>query len=113
VPRVISLIVLLAIILLVGAVFFQVMAEFIVPLFLACVLLVVFQPLHGWMLGRLPKHPRLSALLTTVLILLVVLLPLTWLAWNAYLEAAHAVTWLQDPKGGKALLAACGGFRES
>ena len=46
-PRVISLIVLLVIILLVGAVFFQVMAEFIVPLFLACVLIVVFQPLHG------------------------------------------------------------------
>ena len=50
VPRVISFIVLLAIILLVGAVFFQVMAQFIVPLFLACVLLVVFQPLHAWTL---------------------------------------------------------------
>src|SRR5687768_4017815 len=48
VPRVISFIVLLATVLLVGAVFFQVMAQFIVPLFLACVLLVVCQPLHAW-----------------------------------------------------------------
>ncbi|MEX0611070.1 MAG: AI-2E family transporter [Pirellulales bacterium] len=98
-PRVISLIVLLAIILLVGAVFFQVIAEFIVPLFLACVLLVVFHPLHAWILQRFPRYPRLSALLTTVLILLVVLLPLTWLTWNAYLESAHAVEWLQGTHG--------------
>jgi predicted PurR-regulated permease PerM len=86
VPRVISFIVLLAIVLLVGTVFFQVMAQFIVPLFLASVLLVVFQPLHAWALKRLHGHRRLAALLTTVLILLAVLLPLTWLGWNAYLE---------------------------
>ena len=86
VPRVISFIVLLAILLLVGAVFFQVMAQFLVPLFLASVLLVVFEPLHRWALWRLPGRPRIAALLTTVLILLVVLLPLTWLGLNAYWE---------------------------
>jgi predicted PurR-regulated permease PerM len=86
VPRVISFIVLLAIVLLVGAVFFQVMAQFMVPLFLACVLLVVFEPLHRWMLGRIPGWPRTAALLTTVLILLLVLLPLISLGWNAYVE---------------------------
>lgn len=109
-PRVISFIVLLAIILLVGAVFFQVMAQFLVPMFLACVLLVVFQPLHNWILRRLPTHPRISALLTTVLILLAVLLPLTWLGWNAYLEMqalfvpkANAVTSNVPPtKAGEA-----------
>ena len=85
-PRVISFIVLLAIVLLVGLVFFQVMAQFLVPLFLACVLLVVFQPLHRWLLRRLPRFPRIAALLTTVLILLAVLLPLVWLGWNAYVE---------------------------
>lgn len=85
-PRVISFIVLLAILLLVGAIFFQVMAQFIVPLFLACVLLVVFQPLHARILRQSPRHPRICALITTVLILLVVLLPLTWLGWNAYGE---------------------------
>lgn len=85
-PRVISFVVLLAILLLVAAVFFQVMARFLVPLFLACVLLVVFQPLHARILRYLPGHPRIAALGTTVLILLVVLLPLTWLGWKAYVE---------------------------
>jgi predicted PurR-regulated permease PerM len=99
VPRVISLIVLLVIILLVGAVFFQVMAEFIVPLFLAAVLLVIFQPLHAEILRYFPKWPRLGALVTTILILLVVLLPLAWLGWNAYLEGEHAVEYIQSDKG--------------
>ena len=102
-PRVISFIVLLAIVLLVGTVFFQVMAQFIVPLFLACVLLVVFQPLHRWILARLPKHPRVSALITTVLILLAVLLPLLWLGFNAYGELRSLF-----PAGGKGTVADLG-----
>jgi predicted PurR-regulated permease PerM len=88
VPRVISFLVLLTTALLVGVVFFRVMAQFIVPLFLACVLLVIFQPLHAWTLRRIPGRPRVAALVTTVLILLVVLLPLVWLGWNAYSELA-------------------------
>jgi predicted PurR-regulated permease PerM len=86
VPRVISFIVLLAIVLLVGSIFFQVMAKFLVPLFLAAVLLVVFQPLHAWTLKRVPGHPRICAAITTMLILLAVLLPLIWLGLNAYTE---------------------------
>jgi predicted PurR-regulated permease PerM len=86
VPRVISFLVLLAIVLLVGVVFFQVMAHFIVPLFLAGVLLVIFQPLHRWILNRIPRAPRTAAFVTTILIILAVLLPLVWLGWNAYVE---------------------------
>ena len=85
-PRVISFIVLLAIVLLVGAVFFQVMAQFFVPLFLACVLLVVFEPLHRWISDRMPQWPRVAALLTTVSIILMVVLPLVWLGWKAYVD---------------------------
>jgi predicted PurR-regulated permease PerM len=103
VPRVISFIVLLAIVLLVGVVFFQVMAHFLVPLFLACVLLVMFQPLHRWILRRLPKHPRVAALITTVLILLVVLLPLVSLGWNAYRELRQIVP--HDDASSKAVAA--------
>lgn len=88
VPRVVSFIVLLAIILLVGIVFFRVMAQFIVPLFLACVLLVVFQPLHRWFFSKFPKWPRLAALLTTFTILFTVLAPTIFLGWNAYHECA-------------------------
>jgi predicted PurR-regulated permease PerM len=95
VPRVISFLVLLAIILLVGVAFFQVMAQFIVPLFLAAVLVVVFQPLHTWTQRRLPERPRISALVTTVLILLVVLLPLVWLGWKAYVECYAVYNQLQ------------------
>jgi predicted PurR-regulated permease PerM len=84
VPRIISFVVLVAIVLLVAAVSFRVMAQFIVPIFLACVLLVVFAPLHARITERLPGRPRLTALLTTTTVLLVVLLPLTWLGWKAY-----------------------------
>jgi predicted PurR-regulated permease PerM len=105
VPRVISFIVLLAIVLLVGAVFFQVMAQFIVPLFLACVLLVVFQPLHRWVLRNFPTYPRVAALITTFLILLVVLLPLVWLGWNAYVEL-HGL--FAPERGPKSAVAASG-----
>ena len=78
------------------------MAQFIVPLFLACVLLVVFQPLHRWILSRLPSFPRVAALVTTILILSLVLLPLVWLGWNAYVEL-HA---LFAPKSGNVETAA-------
>jgi predicted PurR-regulated permease PerM len=86
VPRVISFIVLLAIVLLVGAIFFQVMAQFFVPLFLACVLLVVFEPVHRWIGDRLPDWPRMAAGLTTVAIILLVVLPLVWLGFKAYVD---------------------------
>src|SRR3954470_5248244 len=86
VPRVISFIVLLAIVLLVGAIFFQVMAQFFVPLFLACVLLVVFEPVHRWIGDRLPRWPRTAAMLTTVAIILLVVLPLVWLGFKAYVD---------------------------
>jgi len=49
------------------------MAQFLVPLFLSCVLLVVFQPLHRWLVRRLPTSPAVAAAITTVLIVLVVL----------------------------------------
>lgn len=101
VPRVVSFIVLLTIILLVGLVFFQVMAQFIVPLFLACVLLVVFQPLHRWFFGKLPKWPRTAALLTTITIMLTVLVPTVWLGWNAYDECADHIEFFRNRVDGQ------------
>ena len=92
VPRVVSVIVLVAILLLMGAVFFQVMANFVVPLFLAAVLVVVFKPLHAWVVRHIPGYPRLSALATTLLILLAVLLPTVWLGWKAALECRTVYT---------------------
>jgi len=91
VPRVISFFVLLAVVLLIGSMFFQVMAQFIVPLFLAAVLVVVFRPLHEWMFRRCGQRPKLVAALTTFAIVLIVLLPLTWLLVKAVLEGKAVI----------------------
>lgn len=86
VPRVVSFIVLLAVIILIGAMFFQVMVQFIVPLFLAAVLVVIFKPLHQWMLEKSGQRKRLAATLTTVAIVLIVLLPLGGMLMRAVSE---------------------------
>jgi len=88
-PRVVSFIVLLAIILLIGSMFFQVMVQFIVPLFLAAVLVVIFKPLHQWMLKKCGNRPRISAALTTLSIVLIVLLPITGMLWRAAFEGVE------------------------
>jgi predicted PurR-regulated permease PerM len=97
VPRVVSFIVLLAILLLMGAMFFQVMAKFVVPLFLAAVLVVMFKPLHMWIRRRIPGYPRISALATTLTILLAILLPTAYLAWNASHECSGVIAYLKVP----------------
>ena len=96
-PRVVSFIVLVAILAFIAAMFFKVMAQFVLPLFLAAVLVVVFKPLHVWVRDRLPGRLRLSALVTTFLIMLVVLLPTAWLGWNAYLEGVQLFNYLKVP----------------
>ena len=92
VPRVISLIVLLAVVLLISVLFFRVMANFLVPLFLAAVLTVVFKPLHTLIVDRLPDRPKLTALIATSLITLLVLIPTAWLGWKAFVETSEVVS---------------------
>jgi predicted PurR-regulated permease PerM len=105
VPRVVSFIVLVAILAFSAAMFFKVMAQFVLPLFLAAVLVVVFKPLHVWVRDRLPGRLRLSALVTTFLIMLVVLLPTAWLGWNAYLEGRQVFNYLRVPDNQKRVIA--------
>ena len=102
-PRVVSFIVLVAILLFIAAMFFKVMAQFVLPLFLAAVLVVVFKPLHMWVREQLPGRLRLSALVTTCLIMLVVLLPTAWLGWNAYDEGRKVLVYLMDEENRTAL----------
>ncbi len=92
-PRVVSFIVLVAIILLIGLKFFQVMILFVVPLFLAAVLVVIFKPLHQWISKRLKDHNRLAAALTTTAIVLIVLLPTVGLAVRAVSEGVELVSY--------------------
>lgn len=102
-PRVVSFIVLVAILAFSAAMFFKVIAQFVVPLFLAAVFVVVFKPLHVWVRDRLPGSVRLSAVITTFLIMLVVLLPTMWLGWNAYLEGSTVYVYLKDDENRKGL----------
>jgi predicted PurR-regulated permease PerM len=70
-----SFIVLIAFILLIGALFFRILASFFVPLFLAVILVVIFRPLHRELLERWKDHPKLAALATTLAAMLVVIVP--------------------------------------
>ncbi len=90
-PRVVSFVVLVAIILLVTTLFFTVMAQFFVPLFLAAVMVVIFGPLHRWIFERCGGRHRLAAACTMLAILLIVLAPLALIFWNAYVESVEIV----------------------
>ncbi|MEM9354473.1 MAG: AI-2E family transporter [Planctomycetota bacterium] len=95
-PRVVSFIVLLAISLLIGSLFFRVMMQFVLPLFLAAILVVIFKPVHVYLLSRRPDWPRVMAVATTAAIFLSVVLPLSWLGWNAYRETVRVVDFVSS-----------------
>lgn len=73
--RLISFAVLIAIIVVIGLLFYKVLVGFFVPVFLAAVLVVVFRPLHRWVLDRCGQREQLSAAVTTVLIMAALVLP--------------------------------------
>lgn len=75
IPRVVSLAVLLALIVLLGSTFYQVIAPFLLPLFLAAVLAVICQPLQGYFLKRTGGRPAWAAALTTTAVVAMVVGP--------------------------------------
>jgi len=74
--RIMSVVMLVIGILVVGVLFYQVMVGFFVPLFLAALLVVLFRPVFLALLKKTNGRKRLSAGLTTTIILLIVLMPL-------------------------------------
>ncbi len=98
--RIASLLVLLVIIGLLGFVFVRVMAGFWLPLFLAALLVVIFRPLHQWILDACEGKQKRAAILTTLAILLVVLGPLGWISTIAVAEAKglFSRSWADDVK---------------
>ncbi|MEO2010988.1 MAG: AI-2E family transporter [Pirellulaceae bacterium] len=70
-----SFIVLIGSILVIGLLFFRIISAFFVPLFLAALLVVIFRPVHRWVLGRCKQRARLAAGISTAAIFLIVLLP--------------------------------------
>ena len=73
--RFVSFLVLLAVIVVLTFWFYRVISGFLLPLFLAALLVVIFRPWHRWFQVRCRGHVRLSAALTTAAVIVVVLLP--------------------------------------
>jgi predicted PurR-regulated permease PerM len=86
--RIVSFSVLVAILLAVAVLFFKVMANFLLPVFLAVLLVVMFRPLHGWILARCKGHGRVAAGLTTLTIVLLFLGPFSLILAQAASEGA-------------------------
>jgi predicted PurR-regulated permease PerM len=94
--RWLSFALLLVVIVGVAAVFVRVMAAFLLPLFLATLLVVMFRPLHQWMLKKMKGRERLAALLTTAAIALIVLFPMGIVVTLAGREATSLLARLND-----------------
>jgi len=73
--RLISFGALVLAIVVIGVLFFRVMASFFVPLFLAALLVVIFRPLFQKILDRVDGRTHIASILTTISILLLVLIP--------------------------------------
>lgn len=90
--RYFSFAMLLGVIVLVGVLFYEVMVGFFIPLFLAMILVVIFRPLHKWIASKFNDRPSIAALSTTVIVLLMVLVPLAVVLILAAVEGQEAVS---------------------
>ena len=84
--RIVSFIVLVGILVVIAALFFRVMANFLLPMFLAVLLVIIFGPLHQWMQKKCKGRPRVAAGLTTAAIILIFLVPLLLIVVQAAFE---------------------------
>lgn len=89
--RMVSFWLLIGAIIVVGVLFYQVIAQFLLPLFLAMLLVVIFKPVHVWIRQRTGKRPALAALLTTLAVLLAVFVPGGIVVTMAVLEGRDLV----------------------
>jgi predicted PurR-regulated permease PerM len=89
--RLISLAVLIGIIIVIGLVFYRVVIGFFIPVFLSVVLVVVFRPVHEWVLAKTGHRDSLAATLTTLLIMLALFLPVTLVMISAAVQGLKLV----------------------
>ncbi len=89
--RYVSFAMLIAIILVCGFYSLNVIRGFLLPLFFAALMVVIFRPVHQWMLSRCKGRTMLAAGLTTGAILLIVLLPFAGSFALAVHEANQAI----------------------
>lgn len=86
-----SFVVLIVTIIVIGALFFRILAAFFVPLFLAAILTVVFQPLYQRILERCKGRRALSSLLASAAVAMVVVIPAVFIVTLAILEGVAIV----------------------
>ncbi len=92
--RLVSFWVLLGVIFVLVIVFFKVMATFLVPMFLASILCVMFGPLHQWMRKKCRNRQKVAAALTTSSVVLAVLVPGALVVTFAILESREIIARL-------------------
>lgn len=90
--RLVSFGVLVAILIVIGVIFYKVIASFILPIFLAILLVVIFHPLHRVILRRTGQRGYVASLLTTISVLAIVLVPFVGVCTFALIEAGGVAT---------------------
>jgi predicted PurR-regulated permease PerM len=88
--------VLFVIMLVILGLFFRVMVDFLVPMFLAVLLVIIFKPVHAWFLKKCGKHDRIAAMLTTGVVMLVFFVPAAFLLYRAALEGGNFYQMAMD-----------------
>ena len=91
VSRYVSFVVLCLTIVICGFFFYNVIKGFLLPLFLACLLAVIFRPFHEWVCHRVKNRPTIAAALSTAGIMLIVLGPLSALLARGLYEANKVI----------------------
>ncbi|MBI3872801.1 MAG: AI-2E family transporter [candidate division Zixibacteria bacterium] len=94
---------LLALIAVVFFLFYRIIAPFLVPIAWAAILVVSVQPAHKW-LGRRVRRPWLCALISTVAVALLILLPCGYLTFALVGEAIGMYGRMQTWWGSEAAL---------
>lgn len=94
--RYFSFIVLLVVIVLLGILLYRVMSGFLVPLFLAAILVVIFRPTYEWILVKVKGRQKVAAGITTTGILLAVLIPITLLVLLGVYEGREMIQTLSS-----------------
>lgn len=102
--RVASFVALLVVALVIGGLAFMVMRNFLLPMFLAILLTIMFRPLYLWLSSRTSRWLRpdskfknaLPAGITTIGIVLIVMLPLLWVIVLAADEALSVASGLDQ-----------------
>ncbi len=93
--RIVSFVVLCAVLLLMGGLFVRVMADFVLPLFMALLLVVIFGPMHRAIERRFGGFKRLAAGASTLIILLLVFVPAAGFLTLAAAQGIQVVRSLQ------------------